>query len=101
MKYENKKDLIDAIENVVEIAEDMKNSYFYTPNKRAVCRRYYEEKHSTDEVKWEEGGCVFTAQFITECSCQHIYAKGYYTRNGERTNLTAIKNSLKRLKEVN
>lgn len=64
MKYENKADLIADIENVVDIAEDMRNAYFYTPNKKAACRRYYEEKHSTDKVEWEEGGCVFTAQFM-------------------------------------
>ena len=98
MKYENKKDLIEAIENVVDIAEDMRYAYFYTPNRKAVCRRYFEEKHSTDEVEWEEGGNVYTAQFITECSSKHIYAKGYYTRNSKKTTLTAIKNSLNRLK---
>lgn len=100
MKYENKADLIADIENIIVLAEKMRRAYFYTPDSRAVCRRYYEEKHSTDKVEWEEGGCVFAAQFITECSCKHVYAKGCYTRNGERTTLTAIKNSLKRLKEA-
>ena len=98
MKFENKKELIETIENVVETEEDMRYAYFCTPNKKAACRRFFEEKHSTKKVEWEEGGNVYTAQFITKCSYQHIYAKGHYTRNSKKTTLTAIKNSLNRLK---
>ena len=93
MKYENKTDLINAIENIIETAETMRNAYFYIPDRIAARRRYYEEKHSTEKVEWEESGNRYTAQFITHCSCKHIYAKGYYTRNGESTTLTAIRNS--------
>lgn len=31
------------------------------------------------------------------CSCRKVYATGYYTKDGKKTTLTAIKNSYKRL----
>ena len=99
MSSENKQELIKAIETVIDTATYMRNAYFFDPPKNAAARRWYEEKHSAEFVKWEENGNVYTAEFITECSCKHVYAYGYYTKNKKKTTLTAIKNSLNRLKE--
>ena len=48
---------------------------------------------------WWDGDTKFTACYIVNCKYNHIFAKGYYTRDGKKTNLTAIKNSLKRLEQ--
>ena len=48
---------------------------------------------------WLDGNTKFTACYIVKCKENHIFAKGYYTRDGKKTNLTAIKNSLKRLEQ--
>lgn len=99
MNTENNQELINAIEAVVDTATYMRNAYFFNPPQSSGARRWYEEKHSAEFVKWEEDGNVYTAEFVTECSCKHVYACGYYTKNGKKTTLTAIKNSLERLKE--
>lgn len=91
--------IIGQIEAIVNEAEYMRNAYFWSPPSVAFLRRDYEKKHSHDEVAWTEGGHDYTADYSVMCSCRNIYASGRYTRDGEKTNLTAVKNSLKRLKE--
>lgn len=49
--------------------------------------------------EWSENGDTYTARFVYEESCNNVYAYGVYTRNGEKTTLKAIKNSLKRMEQ--
>lgn len=91
-------DKINAIEAIIEEAYRMRNVIFFSSPYTASERRSYEKRHSHDKVTWEEGGHKYTAEFNVHCSARNVYARGYYTRDGERTTLTAIKNSLKRLK---
>lgn len=89
--------MLDKIKTIIDEAENMKGAYFWKPSTNAGGRRSYEKKHSHPKIEWEEGGHLYTAEFVVECSCRYIYVKGIYTRDGERTTLTAIKNSYKRL----
>lgn len=91
---------IVRLEDIIEEAQKLKNAYFFTSPRTSNERRRYEEEHSWDMVSWEENGDEYTAEFKVDCTGSHIYAKGYYTKNGNKTNLTAIKNSLKRLKAM-
>lgn len=91
---------IVKLEDIIEEAQKLKHAYFFTPPRTSTGREMYEEEHSWDMVSWEENGDEYTAEFKVECSAKHIIAKGYYTKNGNKTNLTAIKNSLKRLKAM-
>lgn len=93
-------ELISKIEAIVNEAECMKNSYFFSSLANASGRRYYEAKHSHEEITWTDGNNVFTAEYIVSCSCRNVYARGIYTKNGNKTTLTAIKNSLKRLQNA-
>lgn len=88
---------IAKIQAVIDCAEEMRNAYFWAPPGNASSRRWYEKKHSAERVEWEEGGRRYSAEFEASCSCRNIYARGYYYRDGQKTTLTAIKNSLKRL----
>lgn len=88
---------IAKIQAVVDCADEMRSAYFWAPPATASSRRWYEEQHSADLVEWEEGGRRYSAEFVTSCSCRNIYARGYYYRDGAKTTLTAVKNSLKRL----
>lgn len=90
--------LINNIEAIVTEAENMRNAYFFTSPKSASSRRWYEKEHSHEEITWEENGHSYTAEYRVSCSCANVYARGIYSRDGEKTTLTAIKNSLKRLK---
>ena len=91
---------IKAVEAIVEEAASMKNAYFWTPDSCASGRRWYEKQHSHDIVEWDEGGHHYSAEYTVSCSCKNIYASGYYEKDGSKTTLTAIKNSLKRMKAI-
>lgn len=90
--------IIKALENIINLAEKMKNAYFWKSPGSAGMRRSYEKQNSAEKIEWTENGHVYTAEYITTCSCKNIYAHGEYTRDGKKTTLTAIKNSLERLK---
>ena len=92
------KEIIRAVEAIVEEAATMKNAYFWTPSGCAGGRRSYEMQHTHDTVEWDEGGHHYTAAYSVSCSCKYIYASGHYTKDGVKTTLTAIKASLRRMK---
>ncbi len=89
--------IVNAINAIVEEAEYMKNSYFWSSPCNASSRRSYENRHSHDMVTWQDGKDVYTAEYSVSCSCRNVYASGSYTKNGKKTTLLAIKNSLKRM----
>lgn len=91
---------IRKIEAIVEEAVTMKNAYFWKSPNNASGRRSYEKQHSHSMVEWDENGHHYTAEYSVSCSCNNIYANGKYTKDGKKTTLTAIKNSLKRMKEL-
>lgn len=90
-------EIISALRDLVDLAESMRNAYFFTPPCNASGRRSYEARHSVPEITWTDGKDTFSASFTTSCSCANVYASGCYTRNGKKTTLTAVRNSLKRL----
>ena len=90
--------MIEQIEAIIAEAEAMRGAYFFTPPTNAGGRRSYEKRHSHPLTEWEEGGHRYTAEYTVRCTCGNVYASGEYTRDGKRTTLTAVKNSLKRLK---
>lgn len=93
----NMNELITKIENLIETAHKFKSAYYWASPGNAAGRRSYEKKWSIPEFQWEEGGHQYTAEFTVSCSCSSVYAYGTYTKDGVKTTLTAIKNSLKRL----
>jgi len=92
-----KQETISKIAEIIAAAEKYKNAYFFTPPASASSRRWLEKKYSFPKVEWEEGGNTYSAWFSIECSCRNIYTYNCYTKNGKVTNLTAIRNSYKRL----
>lgn len=93
-------ELVQEIERVVCLAEYYKNSYFWRPPVSATGRRILEQKDTTEVVKWTEGDDDYEASFTVRCSCKRIYATGRYIKNGKVTNLTAIRNSMNRIKNL-
>lgn len=92
-------DVIDKIYNVLYEVDRCKGSYFWRPASSASTRRHNERKHNIEPFEWSESGDTYTARFVYEESCNNVYAYGVYTRNGKKTTLTAIKNSLKRMEQ--
>ena len=90
--------IVATVAAIVETAERFRNAYFWTPPKYASGRGYMEHENTYREVAWTEGGRTYTAEYDVSCSCNNVYASGTYTRDGEITNLTAIRNSLGRMR---
>lgn len=88
---------ISAIKTIIDEADRMRGAYYFIPPSSAGGRRSYERYHSHDEITWEEGGHVYTAKYTVSCSCKNVYASGEYTKDGNKTTLTTIKNSYKRM----
>ena len=84
--------VVATVAGIVETAERFRSAYLWTPPKYASSRRYMERENT-----YREGGRTYTARYDVSCSCNNVYASGTYTRDGEITNLTAIRNSLKRM----
>lgn len=95
--FEKLDSMIPQIESVITLARSMKNAYFFKPSKNAGCRRAYERDHSRDLVMWKDGKTSYSAAYETICSVNNVYARGYYTKDGKPTTLTAISNSYNRL----
>lgn len=93
----NRDEIIDGIREIIREAERMKNAYFWDSPKTAGQRRSYEKQHSHEEISWHENGADWSARYDVSCSCHNVYAYGTYTRNGRKTTLTAVRNSLARM----
>ena len=93
-----RKQVLEALERIFAEHEYFRYSYMWTAdNGSASSRAWYEKKHSVDPVTWSENGHEFKASFTVAQSRKNTYAKGHYYRDGEKTTLTAIKNSYKRM----
>lgn len=93
----NRIETIHQIRALIAVADHYRNAVFMTPSATAGGRRYEERLGTVPYFEWEEGGHKYTVCYEVTCSCTHVYARGYYTRDGKKTTLTAIKNSMKRL----
>ena len=90
---------IHKIRALISVAEHYRNA-FYMPVPLTVNECIQEEiRGAVPYFSWFDGDTKFTAFYIVKCKYNHILAKGFYTRDGKKTNLTAIKNSLKRLEK--
>lgn len=95
----NRIETIHKIHALISVAEHFRNS-FYMPVPLTMNEVIQEEISGTVPCfSWWDGNTKFTAFYIVKCKYNHIFAKGFYTRDGKKTNLTAIKNSLKRLEK--
>lgn len=90
---------IRELDELIQIAEKCKNAYFWKPEQSASMRRS-REKYYSRQVEWTEGGHEWSAETVMEQSCHNVYFRTNYTKDGKRTNLTAVKNSYKRMKEA-
>lgn len=92
-------EIIESIRKIIDTAEKFRSAYFWSSPSCAASRRWMEKQNSVSEITWDEGGHTYTASYSVTCSCKNVYASGYYTKDGKKTTLTAIKNSYKRLTE--
>lgn len=89
--------ILNSLESIMDSAEKCKNAYFWHSPQSANSRRSFEQENSVPEIAWRDGNDTYTAEYVVRCSCNNVYARGIYTKNGRKTTLTAIKNSYNRL----
>ena len=84
-------EILSICSAIIATAEKFKNSYFFSSPKNAADRRIYEKLYSIPETTFEYDDDKYTVEYNVTCSCNNVYAKGYYTRNGEKVTLRTIK----------
>lgn len=87
----NTREILSICSAIIATAEKFKNAYFFNSPKNASGRRSYEKLYSIPETAFEYNGDTYTVEYNVTCSCNNVYAKGYYTRNGEKITLRTIK----------
>lgn len=77
------------------LANDMKfkNSYFWTPPRSASSRRAME---FDDNITVQVNGNAYELKQSISCSCKNVYYSKAIIKNGKVTNLTALKNDMKK-----
>lgn len=88
---------IRMLKVLVSIADYYRNASYMTPPANAAERRQEDYRGTVPYFEWSEGGHKFSACYKVQCTISRIYARGVYTRDGKKTTLLAVKNSLKRL----
>lgn len=86
-----------ALTALIKHADELKAAYFFSPPGSAGQRRQYERRHKHERIEWEDGGHTYSAKLEVSCSCKNVYVYADYTKDGKRTNLTAIRNSAIRM----
>lgn len=89
--------VIGKLEYLFDQARKYKNCYFWNSYGNSQERDRKSRAESIPEFSWDEGGHHYTAEFVVEYRYSYVKATGYYTKDGKITNLTAIKNSYKRM----
>lgn len=84
------------ISEFVQLSEKMTKSYFWNPPYSASRRRSYENQNSFTEATISFAGDEFRFSATCTCSCKNIYFKKEIFKNGKKTNLTSLKNVLKK-----
>ena len=92
--------IYDRIGDIIRNAEETQQAYFWQPCPTARQRRAAEKRRNCETVAWYENGDLFTAEFHYSESCHHVYAKGIYMKNGNKTTLKAVKASFDRLLRI-
>lgn len=87
----NVREVLSICSAIIATAEKFKNAYFFSSPKNAANRRSYEKLYSIPETTFEYNGNTYTVEYNVTCSCNNVYTKGYYTRNGEPITLRTIK----------
>ena len=91
---------ITALASLIDDAETLRSCYFWHAPTSASQRRASERRYTHDEIAWTEGGHDYTAALYVRVSCRNWYARPEYTRDGRKTTLTAIRNSLTRMRNA-
>lgn len=95
----NKTEVCKALETLFKTAEKFKSCYFWRSPQKAADRRYYEKQYSIPEFTFEYGGKTYNVEYSVNCTCNNVYARGRYYRDGNKTTITALKNVYRKIQQ--
>ena len=96
----NALEILKALEKIISTAEKFKSAYFWSSPQKAADRRSYEKYWSIPEFTFEYDGKSYSAAYSVECTCNNVYARGIYYRDGKKTTITTLKNIYRKIKEA-
>jgi len=91
------KKVINQLEEIVNVIEKHKNAYFWAPALKAEERRKTE---FNDEYQFQIFDDYIEIEITRENSCKNVYFRRKIYFNGKKSNVTKIKNILKKLKTI-
>jgi len=104
IKTASKQELMDLhqqLEKIEAAAEKYRSAYLWSDRGYDYgiepVRQARAERDSVPEVTWTDGGKQYTAEYRVSYTRSQCWPKGIYTRDGQKTTLTAVKSSHKRV----
>ncbi len=88
---------IREIEEFISTSETLKNAYFWSSPTSAAGRRSMENRYSIPEFTFTFNKDIYTCELSVSCSCRNVYVSKTITKNGKTTNITPVKNVLKKM----
>ena len=99
-EYEELKKTVAEVERFVRSAEYVKNVWFWEGNNGNADWLESRGEALSDYAEWEEGGHKWTADLTVTLTRRYTRVDRDYRKDGEKTNLKAIKNSLARMQKT-
>lgn len=96
-EYEALKRTVGEVEHVVDRADYLKHAYFWSGDNGNASARRSREKYLSAHAEWKEGGHEWYADIEVSQSRQNTYVYTHYYKDDDRTNLKAVRYSLKRM----
>jgi hypothetical protein len=88
---------IRKIEEFITTSETLKNAYFWSSPGNASGRRAMENRYSIPEFTFTYNKDTYICKLSVSCSCKNVYVSKTITKNGKTTNITPVKNVLKKM----
>lgn len=94
-------DLLSKLKKTIECVEIHKNVYFWTPNPKAEIRKWKEEQFykTYQDYEFEYGGNKFEVKYSYSETSGHVYFSLDVYKNGKKSNITSIKNIVKKIEK--
>jgi len=86
----------EVVDNILQLHEDMKKSYFFKSCGNATSRRRFEKLNSFSFVGDINGHHLESNQ-DTVCSCKNVYYTSEFRIDGKKCNIRGIKKLYKEL----
>ena len=91
------KNTINKIEEFISTSETLKNAYFWSSPANAAGRRSMEDRYTIPEFTFTFNKDTYTCELTVSCSCKNVYVSKNITKNNKKTNITPVKNVLKKM----